>query len=55
MDGTEGQDTELSAEAMKILEIKGKMEQIDIDIVQNGGNNCGWDASDHKDFLRLHT
>ncbi len=55
MEGIEGQDTELSAEAMKILEIKGKMEQIDIDIVQNGGNNCGWDASDHKDFLRLHT
>jgi len=54
MDGEDG-NQEMTAEAIKILEIKGKMEQVEIDIVQNGGVNCGWEASDHKDFLRLHT
>ena len=23
--------------------------------MRNGGVNCGWDAADHKDFLRLRT
>ena len=57
MEGMDGEDgnQEMTAEAIKILEIKGKMEQVEIDIVQNGGVNCGWEASDHKDFLRLHT
>ena len=45
----------MSEEAAKIIEIKGKMEQVEIDIIQNGGPNCGWDANDHKDFLRLQT
>ena len=31
------------------------MDQVEIEIMKNGGVNCGWDASDHKDFLRLHT
>ena len=52
-DGDEVDD--LSPEAQKILEIKTQMEQVEIDLVQNGGVNCGWEASDHKDFLRLHT
>ena len=38
-----------------MMEIKEKMEQVEIDIIQNGGPNCGWDAGDHKDFLRLQT
>jgi len=24
-------------------------------IAKNGGTNCGWDAADHKDFLRIRT
>ena len=23
--------------------------------MNNGGINCGWDAPDHKDFLRIRT
>jgi hypothetical protein len=23
--------------------------------MNNGGINCGWDAADHKDFLRIRT
>ena len=52
----EGDDAlEETPEQTKIAEIKGEMEQCEIDIVQNGGINCGWDAADHKDFLRLVT
>ena len=50
----EGED-ELTAEQKKIAKLKNEMEQVEIDIIQNGGVNCGWEASDHKDFLRLHT
>ena len=50
----EGEDDEdMSPEARKLMEIKTQMEQVEIDIIQNGGINCGWDASDHKDFLRI--
>lgn len=35
--------------------IKTKIEQLDCQISQNGGLNCGWDAPDHKDFLRVRT
>lgn len=31
------------------------MDEIDRQIVQNGGPNCGWDAADHKDYLRIRT
>lgn len=24
-------------------------------LIQNGSVNCGWDAADHKDFLRVRT
>jgi hypothetical protein len=24
-------------------------------LLKNGSINCGWDASDHKDFLRIRT
>ena len=48
-------DEEESAEVIKMMEIKSNMDQVEIDIIQNGGPNCGWEASDHKDFLRLHT
>ncbi len=51
----EDEGAELTAEAMKLREIKAEMEQVDIDIIQNGGVNCGWDAADHKDFLRIST
>lgn len=36
-------------------EIKSRMDKIDCKILQNGGPNCGWDAPDHKDFLRIRT
>ena len=39
----------------KAGEIKKRMDKIDCELVQNGGNNCGWDAADHKDFLRIRT
>lgn len=32
-----------------------KLEDIDVQLMKNGGINCGWDASDHKDFLRIRT
>jgi len=48
-------DGEISPEQEKIAEVKAEMEQVEVEIIQNGGVNCGWDASDHKDFLRLHT
>jgi hypothetical protein len=28
---------------------------LDCEIVANGGPNCGWEASDHQDFLRVRT
>lgn len=31
------------------------MDQVELEIVRNGGVNCGWDAADHKDFLRIRT
>ena len=31
------------------------MDQVELEIIQNGGLNCGWDAADHKDFLRIRT
>ena len=31
------------------------MDQVEVELVKNGGPNCGWDAGDHKDFLRLRT
>ena len=31
------------------------MDQVELQIIQNGGINCGWDDADHKDFLRLRT
>ena len=56
-----GQDSDqiaaptMSAEEMKIKEIKAQMDQIELELVKNGGVNCGWDAADHKDFLRIRT
>ena len=49
------EEGELSQEKSKLVEIKARMDQVEIDVMQNGGVNCGWEASDHKDFLRLHT
>jgi len=31
------------------------MDSIDKQIRDLGGVNCGWDAADHKDFLRIRT
>ena len=57
MDGIdeEGEDGGCTEEISRLNDIKADMEKVDIDIMQNGGVNCGWDASDHKDFLRLCT
>ena len=54
-DGGEDGELEETPEVSKLNEIKAEMEQVDIDMMQNGGINCGWDANDHKDFLRIHT
>ena len=54
-DGGEDGELEETPEVSKLNEIKAEMEQVDIDLMQNGGINCGWDANDHKDFLRIHT
>ena len=53
--GVEDGELEETPEVSKLNEIKAEMEQVDIDLMQNGGINCGWDANDHKDFLRIHT
>ena len=37
------------------VQIKRQLEKLDNELVQNGGINCGWDAPDHKDFLRIRT
>ena len=42
-------------EKTKCQEVKAKMDQVELEIIRNGGLNCGWDAADHKDFLRLRT
>ncbi len=39
----------------ELSKIKHEIEQIDHDLQNNGGINCGWDDSDHKDFLRIRT
>lgn len=31
------------------------MDNVDKQIRDLGGVNCGWDAADHKDFLRIRT
>ena len=31
------------------------MDIVERELVKNGGIDCGWDAADHKDFLRLRT
>ena len=35
--------------------IKDEIERIDCEITANGGINCGWDASDHQDYLKVRT
>lgn len=31
------------------------MDHLDKQIRDNGGQDCGWDAADHKDFLKVWT
>lgn len=35
--------------------IKKEIEQIDCELMANGGVNCGWDAADHDDYLKVRT
>ena len=35
--------------------IKNELSKIECDIIANGGINCGWEASDHEDFLKVRT
>ena len=35
--------------------IKNEIAKIDCDIIANGGHNCGWEAPDHDDFLKVRT
>lgn len=39
----------------RCMMIKEEIEKIECEITANGGNNCGWDASDHQDFLKVRT
>lgn len=39
----------------QLILLKSQMDEIDRQIASNGGPNCGWDAADHKDFLRIRT
>ena len=34
---------------------RAALVRLDSDILHNGGTNCGWDAGDHEDFLKLRT
>ena len=36
-------------------QIKRSLEKVENHLIRNGGINCGWDAADHKDFLRIRT
>ena len=42
-------------EDSEAVQIKKKLDLIDKQIRDIGGANCGWDAADHKDFLRIRT
>lgn len=35
--------------------IKDEIARIDCEIIANGGVNCGWDAADHEDYLKVRT
>eukprot|EP00347_Sterkiella_histriomuscorum_P015281 403357622 len=48
-------DDEERQESNALTNIKVQLEKIDDQIQHNGGLNCGWDAADHKDFLRIRT
>jgi hypothetical protein len=48
---TSKQEDEDAACAM----IKSEIARIDCEIVANGGINCGWEAADHEDFLKVRT
>ena len=39
----------------ELTSIKHTLQEIDKKIEENGGSNCGWDAADHSDFLKLRT
>lgn len=42
-------------EPTEVEKVKAQMDLIERELVKNGGIDCGWDAADHKDFLRLRT
>jgi hypothetical protein len=35
--------------------IKDDIARIDCEIIANGGVNCGWEAADHEDYLKVRT
>ena len=49
------QDGDTNREGEELDQIKRTLEKLDDQLIQNGGINCGWDAPDHKDFLRIRT
>jgi hypothetical protein len=42
-------------EVDELSQIKRELDKCDVQLQKNGGMNCGWDAADHKDFLRIRT
>ena len=54
-DGASSQEHQTIEDENECDGIKLQLEKIDHKIQRNGGLNCGWDAADHKDFLRIRT
>ena len=48
-------DPETAAVQEKMEKTRAALVRLDSDILHNGGTNCGWDAGDHEDFLKLRT
>lgn len=42
-------------ESEELIAIRVEMDALEKQIDAIGGPNCGWDAADHKDFLRVRT
>ena len=48
-------DPETAAVQEKQEKTRAALARLDSEITLNGGINCGWDAGDHEDFLKLRT
>lgn len=48
-------EEERDPQESQLNKIKLHLDRIDGQLQENGGLNCGWEAADHKDYLRLRT